>query len=72
MPEQRKLEGNIGECAGSGGLSHSPAERLGELEFDSQAESSNGSAQACRSGMDAILRSVCTGDVRQCDLQGQG
>ena len=41
-----KLERNIGECAGSGGLSHSPAERLGELEFDSQAESSNGSAQA--------------------------
>ncbi len=29
-----KLERNIGECAGSGGLSHSPAERLGvELEF---------------------------------------
>jgi hypothetical protein len=34
-----KLERNIGECAGSGGLSHSPAVRLGELEFDSQAES---------------------------------
>ncbi len=34
-----KLERNIGECAGSGGLSHSPAERPGELEFDSQAES---------------------------------
>src|SRR2546425_4900021 len=29
-----KLERNIGECAGSGGLSHSPAERLCELEFD--------------------------------------
>jgi hypothetical protein len=28
-----KLERNIGECAGSGDLSHSPAERLGvELE----------------------------------------
>src|SRR6266566_7955732 len=44
-----KLERNIGECAGSGGLSHSPAERLGELEFDCQAESSKDSAQACRS-----------------------
>ncbi len=40
------MERNIGECAGSGGLSHSPAERLGELEFDSQAESSNGSRTA--------------------------
>jgi len=30
-----KLERNIGECAGSGVLSHTPAERLGvELEFE--------------------------------------
>ena len=30
-----KLKRNIGECAGSGVLSHSPAERLGvELEFE--------------------------------------
>ncbi len=38
-----KLEGNIGECAGRGVLSHSPAERRGvELEFEQESPSSNG------------------------------
>ncbi len=41
-----KLERNIGECAGSGVLSHSPAERLGvELEFEEESPSSNGSGR---------------------------
>jgi hypothetical protein len=35
-----KLERNIGECAGSGVLSHFPAERLGvELEFEQPSRS---------------------------------
>src|SRR6266516_982600 len=59
-----KLERNFGECAGSGVLSHSPAERLGELAFGSQAESSNGSAQACRSDCrSAICGPTASGDV---------
>src|SRR5213080_206049 len=33
-----KLERNIGECAGSGVLSHSPAERLVELEFEQPSQ----------------------------------
>jgi hypothetical protein len=56
-----KLERNIGECAGSGVLSQSPAERLGgELEFEQPSCSSNGSAQSVQI---RLQRSVSTAGV---------
>jgi hypothetical protein len=47
-----KLERNIGECAGSGVLSHFPAERLGvELEFEQLAEGGDAEDKPDRLGL---------------------